>query len=159
MILWNNISNFQPPKEADNASPCLESVSVQASKDFDHRVPSKLIIPDIFCGSSKPNGHLPHNGSGSTSSSTRSGRSGLSADPHFNERRHSESVVKSRNSQAGAYLMYLFCAVYIVTVESIIVYTHSVVAKSTHSCFWDLLSLQYILESSSSFMSQWRFLE
>ena len=107
MILWINISNFQPPKEADNASPCLESVSVQASKDFDHRVPSKLIIPDIFCGSSKPNGHLPQNGSGSTSSSTRSGRSGLSADPHFNERRHSESVVKSRNSQAGAYL---FCA-------------------------------------------------
>ena len=138
----NNNGFFQPPKEADNAAS--DSVTVNASKDLENRVPSKLIIPDIFCGSTKTNGngHLPQNGSsrGLWSSSSSSslddllyfrsrssrGDSSLHVEPHFHERRHSESVVKSRNSQPGAYSLVLappwkhHCVHY---------YTHSVVAK------------------------------
>jgi len=72
--------------------------------------PSKLIIPDIFCVSPRPVNGPTVNGL-STSSSIRSDSSQSSAqnhtnmssilEPEFNERRHSESVVKSRLSQQG----------------------------------------------------------
>ena len=53
---------LQPPREGDPRPPAQPVVPITSESNT--RVPSKLIIPDIFCGTNKSaaNGSLPHNG-------------------------------------------------------------------------------------------------
>ena len=53
---------LQPPREGDPRPP--QQPVVPITSESNTRVPSKLIIPDIFCGTNKSaaNGSIPHNG-------------------------------------------------------------------------------------------------
>ena len=70
-ILWilecsqkvdSNCMLLQPPREGDPRPPQQPVVPITSESNM--RVPSKLIIPDIFCGTNKSaaNGSIPHNG-------------------------------------------------------------------------------------------------
>ena len=58
----SNCILLQPPREGDPRPPAQPVVPITSESNT--RVPSKLIIPDIFCGTNKSaaNGSIPHNG-------------------------------------------------------------------------------------------------
>ena len=58
----SNCMLLQPPREGDPRPPQQPVVPITGESNM--RVPSKLIIPDIFCGTNKSaaNGSIPHNG-------------------------------------------------------------------------------------------------